>query len=238
MSIDFGSLSSEAGDVREQKGGKFGLNKGKLTGISYNEEFDAVDITVEINDRDYNRRIFNVNKVYGQHGEITDTSSEEYKTAHDKELKQRAAVIIHAIKSTGVTQEEVEHAIEHNPTTFKEWALALIGTVPADYNEKEYDIFLEYEWNIRDGQTRTWPQLPKKMTGGYFLTPTVPHAGTWNEEYPPSGGMRYVDQNGKQHPFARTKNYMESPKANQKFNNNQKTGASTSINGNSGGTAW
>jgi hypothetical protein len=51
------------------------------------------------------------------------------------------------------------------------------------------------------------------MKGGYFIVPAVP--GVFEEQIDADGILKFVNAAGQEHPFTRSKNFMDSPKAKQ-----------------------
>lgn len=214
-------------------GGKFGLNTGFITKLEYNPNAgkdntpaDAIDIVFLVGEKEFNNRIYDVTKVYDKDGnEITDTDSQEFIKGYNTIVVQNMAVVVHAVKATGVTQEMIEVALKTPPTTFADWAKIITGLVPAGFDKKPVDGFLEYQWAIKGENDRTYLQLPKNMKGGRFFCASVAPSGSWKEELTwtemkdevevACEGLRYVDDAGNVHPFDRNSSFMESPKANQ-----------------------
>lgn len=231
--IGFGSINDQDESLKGQAdSGVFGLNQGFLTKLEYNPNAgadkgpgDAVDITFMVGSKEYRRRIFDVTRVYDRKGnQLTDENDPEFIKAYNQNMLQAMGVITHAVKATGVSQQQVDAALATPPDNFADWAKVITALVPQEFEAKPVDGFLEYQWNIADGQDRTYPELPKNMKGGYFLVPSVAVSGSWKPEYQwiekdASGketkkqGLRYVDNAGNIHPFIRNKNFMESNKA-------------------------
>ncbi len=128
-------------------------------------------------------------------------------------MTQKMAVINHALKAVGVTQEAITKVLAGGATDFTDWCTKVLSLIPAGFQTKPVDAFLEYQWEIAEDQTRTYPELPKNMKGGAFLKPSIaPVGGTWNEVRDDKG-LHYVDGAGNIHPFDRDSAYMESNKA-------------------------
>ena len=80
-----------------KQGGKFGLNTGAfITKFEFNSNAgkdgaagDAIDLTVQVGEREYRHRFFPITKVFAKEGgEITDVNSNAYKEALKKEFDQ------------------------------------------------------------------------------------------------------------------------------------------------------
>lgn len=240
--INFGAINDQDESLKgASDSGRFGLNQGYITKLEFNPNAgadgsagNAVDITFTVVDKEYRRRIFDVTKVFGKNGELTDTNSPEYIKAYNQSMLQAMAVIVHAVKATGVTQAQIDTALAQPKNSFEEWSKTIVSLVPQDYDKKPIDGFLEYQWNIKEGQNKTYLELPKNMKGGYFLALHVEPVGKWVEqkswvEKSKDGkevkkeGLRYVDDAGNIHLFARSENYMESNKAIQQFEKGEDT---------------
>jgi len=239
--IGFGSINDQDDSLRGKSGSvNFGLNQGFLTKIEYNPNAgadgaaaDAVDITFMAGEKELRRRIYDVTRVYDKNGnQMTDESNPVYIKNYNQNIAQAMAVIIHAIKATGVTQQQIDAALANPPDNFAAWARMVTALVPNGFETKPIDAFLEYQWNISDGQDRTFLELPKNMKGGRFLCPSV--AGDWIPEHQwtetedgktiQRKGLRYVSE-GNVHPFVRNQNFMESNKAIQQIDRPSDNGA-------------
>lgn len=240
IKIGFGAINDQDESLQGAGGGsvKFGLNKGFITKLEFNPNAgkdntpgNAIDLTVTIGDREMMTRIFDVTKVFANGGEITDVNSQAYIKGYNDTMRQNMAVVIHALKALGITQEKIQQALATPPEDFVGWAQVVTSLAPANYQTLPVDVFLEYQWNLRDGQDRTFLQLPRNMKGGYFLIAHIAPNGSWTEQTEwveninnssvAKKGLRYVDNNGMVHPFVRSENFMESPKAVQQVSGPQ-----------------
>lgn len=221
--VGYGYVDDTDASLKTKSGGKFGLNAGTASLVKFEHNpnsgkdktpGDALDIAVQVGEKEFTLKVYPVTKVYDSKSvEITDTASKEYIDGYNAKVKQDNAVIIHVLKSVGVTDEQIKSAVQ-NVTNFVEFITALVGLLPTDFNKKPLDLFLEYQWQISDGQDRTYLQLPKNMKGGYFIAPA--QEGTW-EAKKEDGKLVYVNEKGTVHPFERDKNFMEGHKANQQI---------------------
>lgn len=219
----YGYVDDTDVSLKTKSGGKFGLNAGtaSLVKFEYNPNSgkdksagDALDIAMQVGEKEFTLKIYPVTKVYDSKSvEITDVNSKEYIDGYNAKVKQDNAVMVHVLKSVGVTDEQIKSAVQ-NVTNFVEFITALVGLLPNDFNKKPIDLFLEYQWSISDSQDRTYLQLPKNMKGGYFACLAL--SGTWTEQKI-DGKLTYTNETGQIHPFERDKNFMEGPKANQKI---------------------
>lgn len=230
--MGFGSINDTDESLKSKSGGgKFGLNTGFITKVAYIADAgadgtpgDAVDIIAQTGEKEFRRRMFDVTRVYGKNGELTDTNSPEYIKKYNEELTQTLAVIIHAVKTLGVTQAQIDAALAVPPANFADWAKIITSLVAPGYEKRPVDFFLEYQWTIKGENDRTYLEIPKNMKGGRFLAPHVAPVGKWNEQKSwttknaegvttTHAGLAYVDDMGNVHPFTRDVNYMESNKA-------------------------
>mgnify|MGYP003637610831 CR=1 FL=1 len=209
--------------LRGKSGGQFGLNSGFITKLEYNglagkdgSEGDAVDITAQVGDKEFRRRIYDATgPLFGAKNAKIEPGEEGYADLYNTEMKQRMAVVTHAVKAVGVTADQIKAAVSA-AVDFKSWATIMTALPSADYKTKPVDIFVEYQWNISDGQDKTFLELPKNMKGGYFLCPVQKAVGTWSVVND-SEGMHYADDAGNKHPFDRSVNYMKGNKAIQQI---------------------
>lgn len=241
--IGFGFVDDTSEDLQSKSGGKFGLNTGAfLTKFELNEKAgkdgaqgEALDVTIQIGDRDFNTRIYPTTKVFDKKGnEITDTSSVEYRKAYNEDWKQKNAVIVHILKSV-TTEDAIKRAFGVQINSFKEFIQIAQGLIPANVKSLPLDVFLEYQWQASSGQDRTFLQLPRNMKGGYWVIPMQnPVGGTW-KEVRDDKGLHYVDAQGNVHPFKRDTNFMESNKAKQQIEGEEASDAALGAAAGTGG---
>ena len=249
--ITFGSINDQDESLKGKSGGgSFGLNESvNITKLEYNPNAgkdngpgDAVDITVLVGEKEFRRRMYDVTRIFDNSGnQMTDENDPEYIKKYNENMTQTMAVIVHAVKATGVTQQQIDAAVGAGVGSFAEWAKAVTSLVPADMDKRPVDFFAEYQWKIAADNDKTYLEVPKNMKGGYFLVPAVPpQGGQWTEERQWEAtdsngitkthkGLRYVDGNGNVHPFTRSDNYMESPKGYQQIDG-QENSAQTALN--------
>lgn len=220
--IGYGFIDDTDASLKTKSGGKFGLNAGTafMTKFEYNPNSgkdkslaDALDITIQVQEKEFNVKIYPVTKVYDKDSqEITDVTSKEYITGFNAKVSQDNAVILHLLKATGVTEAQIRAAFGTPVTSFVEFINSLVALLPVNFTSKPLDIFLEYQWTISESQDRTFLQLPKNMKGGYFACPA--QQGTWIEQRV-ADKLTYINEVGTIHPFERDKNFMEGNKAKQ-----------------------
>lgn len=201
--------------------GVFGLNIGKITKLEFNDKAgkdgtdgNAVDITVNIDGKEFYNRFFLNEDVYGSAG-LLKPGEEGYDKAFYSTYSQYVAVIKHALGVLGVSEEAINTVLSGiDNTKLVDGMKKMLTLAPDGYKDKTVDIFLEYQWQISDGQDRTFLTLPKNMKGGVFLTEHIAPEGQWkavNE----GGKLHYIDNGGKKHAFTRDANFMDSNKAKQ-----------------------
>lgn len=202
--------------------GKFGLNQGFVTKFEFisdgganNTPADAVDIWCKSDDKEYRRRLFNTTgPLYGKNNTKINVGEVGYDDLYFDDMGQKIAVIKHCLKAVGVTQAQIDAVIATiNPADIITGIKTLLSLVPANYTGMPVDFFVEYQWEISEGQERTYLQLPKNMKGGYFICPA--QQGVWLEKRAQDGSLSYTNQNGQIHPFEKDKSFMEGFKANQ-----------------------
>jgi hypothetical protein len=62
---------------------------------------------------------------------------------------------------------------------FKQFCQIAQTILPQNYRTIPLDVFLQYSWNIREGQKKSYLELPNKMKYGKWLCPAI--QGTWEE---------------------------------------------------------
>jgi hypothetical protein len=152
---------------------------------------------------DSNREIIVGNKSY-------QTTDLEYKEHYINQVNDMKKTVTHFVKAYGITQEQIDEALKVPPRSFREWAIIMTKLPPNPTTTLH--IFLEYEWNIKPQNTRTFLQIPKNMKGGRWASPLM--TGIWQGVQQPDGSLKYINENGQVHPISKSKDFMESPKAN------------------------
>lgn len=222
------SLKGKSGGV------KFGLNHGNITKLEFldnagkdNGPANAVDIWVQVGDSEKRMRLYDDtgNSLFNKKNIKVAPGEEGYDDLFFDSMVQKIAVIKHALKAVGVTDEQIVKATSGlDATKIAEGLKILADLAPSGFQTKSVDIFFEYQWEIGEDQDKTYPVLPKNMKGGRFLCPTIaPVGGKWTEERAwkdaegndVTGGLRYVDGTGNVHQFDRTADFMGSNKGTQ-----------------------
>jgi hypothetical protein len=166
----------------------FGLNAGVTKLVKFEwipnggkdgAEQEALDIVFNINNTDKSYRKFPVVKAFGKNNEeITDPNAPEFKEA----LMDFNATITHVLH-TFVDSDTIKAAFSRKIASFKEFAQIAMSLLPRDYKEIPLDIFLQFQWQIDEGQDKTFLDIPKKMKYGAWLSKAVAAAGgVWIEK--------------------------------------------------------
>lgn len=234
----------ESGDLTPGKqGGKFGLNTGAfITKFELNENAgkdgaaaDAIDFTVQVGEREFRHRFFPISKVFAKGGgEITDTNSEEYKKAMASEIAQFNAVISDIVK-VFVSEEDLKLALQVPIPTFKDFAnivTRLVQSTP-NWQKKPVDVFLQYQWAPSGDNDKTYLELPKNVKQGVFV---IPSQGEGFKEERTSTHLKYVKEDGTEHPFKRGEWFVNSAFANQ--TNLASSGADINQSATTSGATW
>ena len=213
----------DSGDLAPGKqGGKFGLNTGAfITKFEFNSNAgkdgaagDAIDLTVQVGEREYRHRFFPITKVFAKEGgEITDVSSNAYKEALKKELDQFNAVIADIV-ACFIPREDLKAALATPIPTFKDYAnivTRLVQSTP-NWQKKPVDVFLQYQWAPTGDNDKTYLELPKNVKQGSFL---IASQGEGFKEEKTATSLKYVKEDGTIHPFKRGEWFLESAFANQ-----------------------
>lgn len=225
--MDFNEIFKAKDTDKELQGkssGNFGLNAGvNVTLLAYTDkagkkdasgnptEGHAFDIYVQVKDREYRTRIYDLtnSELYNAKNQLIKPGEEGYDALYKAEGSQRVAVIKHALKSVGVTDAQIDGM---QPTSFVDFFQKASALVPQGYQTKKVDVFLEFQYTAND-EGKTFLQLPRNMKGGAFLIPAVQPNGAWKEIRTEEEPLVYVDDSGVKHPFTRNENFMNSEKA-------------------------
>lgn len=237
--FNYTSISDEDKNLQTSQGGKFGLNVNchfsliDFTDKAGKDETDgnAVDINILVGDKEFKRRVYDPEgaPLYGKDNTQLNPGDEGYEALLEAQLTQASAMVLHAIKATGVTEDTVKKAlIANSPETFAAYTQVLISLLPANYRQVPVDVFLQYQWSISEGQTRTFLELPKNMKDGYWVVSSTPGA-EW-KEIKNEKGLSYESTKGV-HKISKSASFLEGNKA------NQQTKESAPANSNVAGTS-
>lgn len=208
---------------------RFGLNQGvcKLVkfewtshGGSGGTEQEALDIVFEIDGREKGYRQFPITRAYDQDGnEVTSPSHPAMQQAA-KQFNQR---IVH-ILSCFASRENIQAALNVPISGFKQFCEICQSLLPADYATKPLDCFMQYQWQVSEGQNRTFLEFPKNLKHGKWLCAATTDSWTEKRAANPtdkmSRALEYTNSDGVSHPFTRTGWFMNSPFANQYVDEN------------------
>ena len=216
--------------LQSKSSGVFGLNtNGYLTNLSFEEgvgkndnPYKSVAITYQIADKEYKNSFFlndTIKVGNGDDRKDLNPGDEGYEEAFYNQYVQTIAVIKHSLGAVGVTEDTINRAMAgFDGTQLLEGVKTLISLLPANHKAIPLDIFLEYQWVLKEDQDMTYLGAPKNMKGSEFLCPSVlPVGGKWTEVIDAEGNLTYVDGGGNKHLFTRSKGFMDSHKAIQQF---------------------
>lgn len=206
--------------------GKFGLNQdAQLVKVEISEgpngSWKAVDLDVRVGEKKkFLSRMFfpNPSKIYGKqdNGEngLLQEGDENYDKTLEKAYTNTMAVIVHAVKASGVSQEDINNAVaKAKATDLNEWADAVVGLVKVSEDKPAMvDVFLQWQYKPGKDQTKTFLELPSKITSGKFIVPAT--GKTWKEEKSRTK-LAYVAEGGEKHVFERNEYFLNSNNANR-----------------------
>lgn len=193
-------------------------------------EAEAIDIVFNINGTKKSYRMFPFVAAYDNNVKITDPTNPEF-VKQLRDYKARITHILHCFADKEVVKTRLSSP---DIQSFKQYAEICRGIIGANGNPTtvELQIFLQYQWNASEGQSKTYLDIPKSMKYGKWITRALP--GTWTEVIVPNApdkepkALSYVNENGVEHPFVRNGWYMASNFANQQKPTN--SAAATAMN--------
>lgn len=220
--IGFGFQSDEDESLKGKSSGSFGLNSNAvITKFEYSpvttddsgKEFqENIALEILVNGATMKQWWYPITKVFAKGGgEIEDKTSPEYIAGFNEQMKVFKSVMTHYLKIKH-TEEELKAAFATPMTTFGDFGKKVEALIKDTLNTP-IDVFLQYQWNIKEGSTRTFLELPKNLKDGSFVTAHIEPVGSW-KEVRDSSGLRYTDDANNEHRFKRSTSYLESPKAN------------------------
>lgn len=181
----------------------FGLNRGTLTKFEITDEY--LDVFFQVKGVETNARYYAINKVFNRNGEITDTTSEEYRIEVEKAYMQLSASITHIFRIVGYTPEKANVVANENHTSFKSW----VTSVAAKCNNPQgvpVDLFVTYN-------SKGYLSLPSNMKGGYFIVPQTNdewvEKRSWEKDGVQMEGLAYVNSANQFHPFLKSFDYIQ-----------------------------
>lgn len=209
----------------------FGLNAGQsyLTKFEWTPnggkdgaEQEALEIVITTNGKDQSLRKFPITKAFFR----VEGSTEQVETvdpSHPAIAQEKAnlsALLVH-ILGCFVPKEDIRSALSVQIKDFKHYCQLLQGLLPKDFATKKLDSFLNYQWQIKGENDKTFLEFPKNMKHGRWLCASVAAAGgEWEKQVKENASdnevaLRYVDSEGNIHPFTRTGWFMNSNFATQ-----------------------
>ena len=233
--IGFGFQSDEDASLKAKSGfGLFGLNTGVIQKFEYTpaikdetgkELSEQIAIEIKSGESIYKQWWMPVNKVFGKDGGEINEGHSDYTKNYNEQMKHFKSVMTHYLKIF-ISEDNLKAAFAAPLNSFGDFAkLVCTLMAPAVAGAKPVDVFLQYQWKIKEGNTMTFLELPKNLKDGSFITAHMAPVGAW-KEVRNAEGLSYVDDAGNVHRFKRSKSYLDSPKAVQ-----QKEGQETSIGG-------
>lgn len=222
--------------------GVFGKNDATLIKFEYNPNGgkdktaqDCIDITVRVNEKEYNKRYFPVTKAFakddnGNQIEVTDPKH----PAFEREVRMLNAELTDLVTSIA-SKENAQAALSTPISSFKDFAQILerlVKGVP-NWNTKNINVFLEYQFRPTGEYTRTFLQLPRNTRHGRIFSPDL---GKTFKEVRTETSLKYIAEDGEVHPFTRGEWYIQSPFANVTIIETNEE-AEKAMEG-TGGTSW
>lgn len=178
-------------------------------------EGEALEIVFDIMGTEKGYRKFPVTKAFLKNGgETTDRNSTEFKEA----VQTLNACITHILHCFA-TSEQLQAAFSRPIPDFKTFCQLAASVLPANFSTVPLDIFMQYQWKLREGQARTYLEIPNSMKSGKWLIPAVKAVGQWKElrktdfSDNDQNALVYVDDANNIHPFKRYGKYMRSNSA-------------------------
>ena len=176
----FGGYTEDSSKVNALK---FGLNpKVKLIKFEFNPAISfkddmpgtpGIETEIDVNGLQLKNTVFLVSKAYEKGNEITDPKH----PAFIKEVTNMKQRIFHMAKCFATKEEIIEAVMKKVP--FGEFVNNVKAVFTEGWEEKELDLFLQYQWTQKEGSDRKFLEVPKKTKQGYFLIPHV--EGDWKE---------------------------------------------------------
>jgi hypothetical protein len=191
---------------------KFGLNQNAtampLEVVESKNGNEYLKLTVHLGEKKFYWFGFEVTRAWDKDKDGWVEEGEVFEAA----LDELADSIFDILKAFGVPENEARWAQDESYNDFIHRAAKLTKKKKA-----VVDVFLEWEPKIREGQERTWLQLPKSARFGQFICQSIPGefaelntADDW--EYLVYEDESELDEEGKpyRHPFVRSNWFMNS----------------------------
>ena len=229
----------------------FGLNAGvtKLTkfewipnGGASGAEQEALDIIFNINGTDKSYRMFPVTKAYDKENkEVTNPDAPEMKDAFI-DFNARITHILHCF----IDADSIKAGFSRPIPDFKTYCQIAMGMLPKDYKDVLLDIFLQYQWTLKEGKERTYLEIPQKMKYGKWLATATGQQWKETRVENPDQNVReaiyYTNDKGEKHPFIKNGWFMSSNFAKQQkaegAEASQTAAAATATDGAAKASTW
>lgn len=190
--------------------GRFGINDATLVAFDYNPKGgsspdvpqDALDIKFKVGDKEYMWRIFPP-KTFS----TEPTNSEAY-IKSQKEAEDQFILAVSQLTEAFVPSNVIEQTMVANrPNSFQSYVELmgrLIKNVP-NWNQKELDLFLQWQGKPGANQTRTYLEVPKvyNLKYGNEIYVTAKELGNFTRDTTEKG-LVYKNVTGAKHPISRT----------------------------------
>lgn len=227
-------------EVVQSGGGlRFGLNeKVRLARFEYitnggagGTAGEALEIVFKMGESEKSYRKFPVTQAYDKKNNNT-VVTEPTHPAMIEAGKQFSAVISQLLVCF-IPEADVIRAFGQPINSFKDYCDIAQALLPANYSDIDLDLFAQYQWNIADGKTQSYLEIPKDMSQGKFLVAHKNPVGKWTEDR--GDGLHYKDDAANVHPFGRSQWFMDSNWGKQQGGNAQ--AAKANVDKAQGGTA-
>lgn len=195
---------------------KFGLNLAKLEEIKYiaadeaEGTGEAIEFNYDIDGEKRSARKYAVTKAYDDNGnEVTDPAHE----AMEKERNNLVGSIYHMLKPYfGDRIQQVAQSFNQPVAGLKGVMDIFMKYVTQDYKNIPVHLFLQYSWNIKGDNNKSYLEIPKNLKHGHFVSAALP--GEWKQKVLPEEKegkyLIYENEKGEIHPIYKNKWFMES----------------------------
>jgi hypothetical protein len=128
---------------------------------------EGIEMEVDVSGMIIRSNIYPTTKVYVDGNEVTDTAHPAFRKGVTT-LKQRIFHIARCFAS----EEDLIAAVAI-PKNFGDFVKAITNTFESGWENKELDLFMQYQWQLKEGAERKYLEIPKKTNQGAFLIPHV-----------------------------------------------------------------
>lgn len=200
----------------------FGLNeKVRMTKFEWinnagkgGSEGEALDIqfTFDGDEKPVSYRQFPVNRVRDWKSGVDITDDKDPMMI---KARQEWSANITSLVKCFVDEEELKEKTQKPFESFKEYCKALVSALPKDFDTVDLDLFMQWQWKLKDDQDTTFLEIPKNGKGGVFVCRHRKPVGKWEAATSPNGSLIYRDGENTLHPFCRDSKWMDSNYANR-----------------------